>query len=124
MKICVALLLGPFAWGIANAALAIDIGLDLNHGSPGQNEWTAWVNGHDPCDGGEAHSLHVNQPNNPCGHPFVIPQFAGSFTFEGCGGNVWINQNGAFAGNCRWAPNKQPCVAGSGFAGQWQCILD
>jgi hypothetical protein len=91
---------------MTNRNPAVVIGLNNGKGSDGHNGWTSWINGYDPCVNGMAHTLGVYQPSNPCSHKFYISGIAGALTFEGCGGNSWVNQDGNRVGDCHWAPKK------------------
>ena len=104
-------------------AIAVDIGINKDDGTTGHELVVAWLNGRDPCDSGQAHSLGVYVPDNPCSRPFTIGGIIGSLTWEGCGGDTWINQNGQFVGTCRYAPKKNSCFDGKGFEGLYICEL-
>ncbi|PPQ93389.1 hypothetical protein CVT25_015462, partial [Psilocybe cyanescens] len=66
----------------------------INYGQT-QNNDVAWVDGQSKCN------FVVIGPNgpNPCGRPFSINGESG-FTFEGCGGSLWIDLNGQFFASC------------------------
>jgi hypothetical protein len=79
------------------------------HGSvPGFT--VVWVSGQDKCQhtslavvgmtmaiSTSSNNLQVG--NNPCGIKFSL-NGQSWFTLEGCGGPIWINQNGNFWANC------------------------
>jgi hypothetical protein len=75
----------------ANAAIVIGV-QERNDGSKRN---IAWLKGTDACAG----ALLSVQPANPCGHVFSTGGVSG-LTLEGCGGPLWVNQNGNFNANC------------------------
>ncbi|KAJ7153024.1 hypothetical protein C8R43DRAFT_1235540 [Mycena crocata] len=57
----------------------------------------AWVSGDNRCES----SIVQEGSGNFCGIGFTLQVLPGRFDFEGCGGPVWVNQNGAFYANCQ-----------------------
>ncbi|KAJ7848174.1 hypothetical protein B0H14DRAFT_2218532, partial [Mycena olivaceomarginata] len=81
-----------WASAYSNSSLAAPIPIDL--GNQGSNN-IAWVSGQSACNN------VVTGPNgpSPCGRAFGLSDQSG-FTIEGCGGDLLINQNGAFYAQC------------------------
>ncbi|KAK5660017.1 hypothetical protein OQA88_13485 [Cercophora sp. LCS_1] len=73
-----------------------------------------WADGEDPCN-----SRMISQhPADYCGFKFCAGGECG-LTVEGCGGNIWLNKNGGWYGECRPAKNgegsSKSCNAGVFF---------
>ncbi|PPQ92625.1 hypothetical protein CVT25_007782 [Psilocybe cyanescens] len=84
----------------------------INYGQT-QNNDVAWVDGQSKCN------FVVIGPNgpNPCGRPFSINGESG-FTFEGCGGSLWIDLNGQFFASCGNLKEADVC----GVHSEFHCI--
>ena len=109
----------------ANVPSKINIGLnDKRYDSNGKSMWTAWVNGADPCN--KHTDLGVYEgTSSPCNLRFALDGYDYQYTMQGCGGDLSLLKNGVEnVGTCVWAPGHQKCVAGAGYTGRWQCILN
>ncbi|PVI06874.1 hypothetical protein DM02DRAFT_723843 [Periconia macrospinosa] len=109
----------------ANIPGRVNIGLnDKRYNTDGKSMWTAWVNGADPCH--KHTDLNVYKDSeSPCNIRFELPDMDYQYSMQGCGGDLTLWKNGIEkVGNCQWAPGHVGCVAGAGYTGQWQCILN
>ncbi|KAH9474735.1 hypothetical protein JR316_0013200 [Psilocybe cubensis] len=84
----------------------------INYGTTWNND-VAWVDGQSKCNFVVVGPLGAN----PCGRPFTINGQTG-FTFEGCGGGLWINKNGQFYANCGSLSEPDDC----GVHTEFHCI--
>ncbi|KAJ7801761.1 hypothetical protein B0H14DRAFT_2386123, partial [Mycena olivaceomarginata] len=84
----------------------------IDLGNQGSNN-IAWVSGQSACNN------VVTGPNgpSPCGRVFGFSDQSG-FTIEGCGGDLLINQNGAFYAQCDFNPGSTDC----GVTRGWHCV--
>ncbi|KAI5856547.1 hypothetical protein BZA05DRAFT_442222 [Tricharina praecox] len=96
----------------ANAAVAIG----YQDRPDGSRRNLAWLVGTDAC---AAEFLSV-VPASPCGRVFATGGYTG-LTLEGCGGPLWLNQNGNFNANCK-ADNSYSKICNSGTVQKtYQC---
>ncbi|KAH8147894.1 uncharacterized protein LAJ45_07995 [Morchella importuna] len=113
MRVTTALL---SATALLSTTVSAAISIGTIAGTNGVTYNVAWTTGtSDPCN--QDTKFLSTFPANPCGHSFQLGNDAG-LTLEGCGGPLWINQNGRFKDNCVSAENlDKPCGSGSFWSG-------
>ncbi|KAJ6576049.1 hypothetical protein DFH09DRAFT_850574, partial [Mycena vulgaris] len=80
-----------------NTLVARQIGPNIDIGRLVSDDTTvAWGAGDDRCNG----AVVKRGGGNFCGFSFQLNGMDGTFDFEGCGGPLWVNRNGAFYANC------------------------
>ncbi|KAF5332946.1 hypothetical protein D9758_017897 [Tetrapyrgos nigripes] len=85
----------------ANAApFAINIGNEAS-----VDNVVAWIGGESKSDNVVIGPIGANF----CSPPFNLPGQSGSFTFEGCGGTVWVNLNGNLFATCSSFSEDDAC---------------
>ncbi|EJD37688.1 hypothetical protein AURDEDRAFT_173203 [Auricularia subglabra TFB-10046 SS5] len=87
-------------------------GLRIQFGETNNAE-VVWAFGDSQC----AAVVLTSKGLNPCGRPFSL-HGVGGLTLEGCGGGLWVNQNGGFYESC--APFSEPDFCG--VHTEWTCL--
>ncbi|KAH8883354.1 hypothetical protein GQ53DRAFT_882998 [Thozetella sp. PMI_491] len=117
---------------ITKDAVAVQISVDIG---TFHSDWIGWLNGNDPCDIAEAGVGPAwfdgrkvdDSKENPCGKKFKPYGAETFYTWEGCGGDTWLNfadGRTGFAGSCRSTPRViGGCGFGSSVFAQYQCIV-
>ncbi|EJD46437.1 hypothetical protein AURDEDRAFT_164670 [Auricularia subglabra TFB-10046 SS5] len=86
-------------------------GLHINFGETSSSE-VVWASGDSKCSA----IVLTSRGLNPCGRKFSLHGIGG-LTLEGCGGGLWINQNGKFYEGCTPFSEADAC----GVHTEWTC---
>ncbi|EJD37683.1 hypothetical protein AURDEDRAFT_173199 [Auricularia subglabra TFB-10046 SS5] len=87
-------------------------GLRIQFGESSNSE-VVWAFGDSQCGA----TVLTSKGLNPCGRQFSL-HGVGGLTLEGCGGDLWINQNGGFYESC--VPFSEPDSCG--VHTEWTCL--
>lgn len=107
------------------AALAITTSATIAIGKLDRCDGTtfnlAWLKGQNPCD--HAAFLSV-EPDNFCERVFTTGGYSG-LQVAGCGGPLWLVEDGDFSSNCKGAQNFNRVCNGAEWSGNlkkvWEC---
>ncbi|KAJ7153023.1 hypothetical protein C8R43DRAFT_1066887 [Mycena crocata] len=95
---------GPLVDHSVNSTVATGPAINIGTGDSGSTY--VWVSGQNRCS---AKTIQAGS-GNFCGISFGLQVLPGVFDFEGCGGPLWVNQDGAFYANCQSFSEDRGCL--------------